>query len=80
MKNKLLGFLGLGAPVLAFAEGETTTTAIDSSALIGDWVTAANTQMSGWGSSLTPLFTLGIGIVLMIVAWKLFKRVTKSAS
>ena len=78
-----VGAFALAAlPALAEGEGAGTVqeTGINSGNLIKDWVATAKDGMTNRGSNLAPLFGLGIGIVLMIIGWRLFKRVTKSAS
>lgn len=80
-----VGAFALAAlPALA-ADGEggggtVQETGINSANLIKDWVATAKDGMTNWGTNLAPLFGLGIGIVLLIIGWRLFKRVTKSAS
>ena len=76
MKKKIAAAIALAGPVLAFAEGESSAT----TSQLSSWVGSAQTEVAGWASTLSPLFTAGIGIILLVVAWKLFKRVTKTAS
>lgn len=59
------------------AEGTANTTVND--AMTG-WIADVKATMDTWATSLAPLFTLGITILLLVVAWRLFKRITKSSS
>lgn len=44
------------------------------------WIADVKATMATWAGSLAPLYTLGITILLLVVAWRLFKRITKSSS
>lgn len=77
MKKKLFGVLAtsLGFLPLLAQEGGT-----NNEANLSNWVTTATSQMSQWASDLAPLFTTAITIVLIVIAWRLFKRTAKSAT
>lgn len=77
MKKKIFGaiFASFGfLPVLA-QEGGTS-----QEASLSNWVTTATGQMGEWASQLAPLFTSAITIILIVIAWRLFKRTAKSAT
>lgn len=77
LKNKYVALCTCcGMGLVALAEGETNVADTQLTA----WVDSAKTTMEGWASKLSPLFTAGIAIILLFVAWKLFKRVTNRAS
>lgn len=81
MKKAVAFALPVFGSALAFAEGEAGNGgAIDVNTVMSGWVSSAQTTMSNWGTTLAPLFTLGIGLVLLVIAWRLFKRTTKSAT
>lgn len=77
MKKKILGVLAASSgflPVLAQEGGSTGNSSI------AGWVTTASEQMGAWATQLAPLFTTAITIVLLMIAWRLFKRTAKSAT
>lgn len=78
MKKKLLALLGLGAPVLAFADDTTP---------MGQVMASVNTELESWKTAITSFFTTNMPTILAIVgvalavalAWvgfKLFKKGT----
>lgn len=78
IKNKYVALCTCcGMSLFALAEGEGTNVADTQ---LTAWVDSAKTTMEGWATKLSPLFTAGIAIILLFVAWKLFKRVTNRAS
>lgn len=64
----------------ALAEGESGTAASSVNTAMNSWIADVQATMSTWAANLAPLFTLGITILLLVVAWRLFKRITKSSS
>lgn len=75
----LLGAFFLSLP-FAFAQQaeQIDTTKVDQA--LESWVNASKTAMTGWVDKLLPLFGAGIVVILAFIAWRLFKRTSRSSS